>query len=195
MRRFRELGTEQLTDEPVVVAVGCFDGVHLGHQFLIRTARQIATEQHTLVAAITITPELGGGGENLLMSSFERRQLFESMGVDLLFELQLTFSLKLLSAREFIRTLAQMFPIHTWVGGSDMSFGHNREGTAVLLKQLGSEYGFQTLFIDRLCLQGEEISSTRIRRFVEAGDIDRASLFLGRPYVHPSLHKCTDPVF
>lgn len=172
----------------VCVAIGVFDGVHLGHQQVIRQtladARQhegvpvvITFDQHpnAVVAPDRVPP--------MLYSLPQKLRAIESLGVanTLLIRFDLAFSEQ--TGEQFIRCLTRDFGhLHSVCVGSEFTFGHQRSGNVALLKQLGAELKFTVHGLAAVSLDGEPVSSTRIREAVRTGDLDAASQMLGREY-------------
>lgn len=172
----------------VCLAIGVFDGVHLGHQQIIRQtiadARQhdaialvLTFDRHpnTVVAPDRVPP--------LIYSWAQKSRAIESLGADALLEITFDKSFSEKSGNVFIRELARDFGmIHSICVGADFVFGHRRSGNVALLKKLGAELNFFVHGLAAVSLDGEAVSSTRIREAVRAGDFDAASQMLGRPY-------------
>ena len=175
MKYHHGLSDTPVTSLPSVFLLGGFDGLHCGHQYLLRKSRGLANDLGAPLVVMAFSIE----GASHLITSHHKRRLFERFPVDILIEVPLTPSLKNMSAEAFVEALQRMVPIHTWVGGVDLRFGKGREGSCDFLSK---RTGMKTLFLERLCLGGEEVSSTKVRQLVAAGEIARAGLFLGRPY-------------
>jgi riboflavin kinase / FMN adenylyltransferase len=172
----------------VCLAIGVFDGVHLGHQQIIRQtiadARQhdaialvLTFDRHpnTIVAPDKVPP--------LIYSLSQKLRAIESLGADavLLIEFDKKFSEQ--TGEEFVRHLAHDFgKIHSICVGADFVFGHKRSGNVALLKKLGGELNFFVHGLAAVSLDNQVVSSTRIREAVRAGDLDAAGQMLGRPY-------------
>ncbi|MEN9573605.1 MAG: hypothetical protein RL514_1460 [Verrucomicrobiota bacterium] len=172
----------------VCVAIGVFDGVHLGHQQVIRQtladARQhegvpvvITFDRHpsTVVAPDRVPP--------MLYSLPQKLRAIESLGVanTLLIHFDRTFSQQ--TGEQFIRTLARDFgQLHSVCVGAEFTFGHRRSGNVPLLQQLGTELNFTVHGLAAVELDGEPVSSTRIREAVRTGNLAAASQMLGREY-------------
>ncbi len=172
----------------VCVAIGVFDGVHLGHQQVIRQtladARQhegvpvvLTFDRHpsTVVAPDRVPP--------MLYSLPQKLRAIESLGIahTLLIHFDRAFSQQ--TGEQFIRTLARDFgQLHSICVGADFTFGHQRSGNVPLLQQLGTELNFTVHGLAAVALDGEPVSSTRIREAVRTGDLDAASQMLGREY-------------
>jgi len=185
IRQARELQTH---GRKVCLAIGVFDGVHLGHQQVIRQTIADARQHEALAVAITfdrhpnaiVAPERT---PPLIYSLPQKLRAIETLGIDatLLIEFNREFSQR--PADVFIRELARDFgSIHSVCVGSEFTFGHKRSGNVEVLRQLGRELNFNVHGLAALALDGETVSSTRIRNCIRAGDLDGASQMLGRAY-------------
>ena len=172
----------------VCLAIGFFDGVHLGHHQIIRQtitdarkhnalALVITFDQHpnTIVAPARVPP--------LIYSLPQKLRTIESLGPEatLLIHFDKAFSQK--TGEEFIRELSGAWSgIQSICVGANFVFGHKRSGNVDLLKALGSELRFSVHGMSAVSLDGKIVSSTRIREAIRAGDLDAASQMLGRAY-------------
>jgi riboflavin kinase/FMN adenylyltransferase len=172
----------------VCLAIGVFDGVHLGHQQIIR---QTVADAHihdavALVVTFDRHPNTVVAPDRVPPQIYSRPQKFRairSLGAEALLEIHFdkTFSEK--SGEVFIRELARgLGSLHSVCVGADFVFGHKRSGNVALLKKLGEELHFQVHGLAELALDGKTVSSTRIREAIRAGDLDAAGQMLGRPY-------------
>ena len=172
----------------VCVAIGVFDGVHLGHQQIIRQTVADARSHDAISLVVTFDrhPSAIVAPDKTPPQIFSRSQklrAIESLDVDGLLEIPFdkTFSEK--SGETFIRELARdLGKIHSVCVGADFVFGHKRSGNVALLKKLGAELNFQVHGMAELALDGHTVSSTRIREAIRTGNFDAASQMLGRPY-------------
>lgn len=167
------LTEDRLLSSPSVFILGNFDGLHLGHQYLLNEGRSLAQALDLPLAVMALSKE------PTLITSHHKRQLFEELGLDLLIDVPFLDTFKSLSAETFMFKVQQMVPVHTWIGGTDLGFGKDREGSCATLT---ARTDMNTHFVDRLCIGGEVVSSSRIRRLVAAGDFSHVSALLGRPY-------------
>ena len=185
IRAANELGNGQ---RKVCVAIGVFDGVHLGHQQIIRQTVADARGHDAIALVVTFDkhPNAIVAPDKTPPQIFSRSQklrAIESLGADALLEIPFdkTFSEK--SGEVFIRELArELGKIHSVCVGADCVFGHKRSGNVELLKKLGAELIFQVHGLAAVALDGQVVSSTRIREAIRAGNFDAASQMLGRPY-------------
>jgi riboflavin kinase/FMN adenylyltransferase len=185
IRAASELGNGQ---RKACVAIGVFDGVHLGHQQIIRQTVADARTHDAVALVVTFDkhPNAIVAPERVPPQIFSRSQklrAIEALGADALLEIPFdkTFSEK--SGEVFIRELAHgLGKIHSICVGADFVFGHKRSGNVELLKKLGAELNFQVHGLAAVALDGQVVSSTRIREAIRAGNFDAASQMLGRPY-------------
>jgi len=172
----------------VCLALGFFDGVHLGHQQIIRQTIQHAQQHEGLAVVITFDqhPNTVVAPERvplLIYSLDQKLAAISSLGVDtlLLFHFDRAFSEQ--SAENFIHNLARDFgQIQSICVGLNFAFGHQRRGNVDLLKQLGAELHFAVQGLAAVSLDGKAVSSTRIRETIQSGELDAASQMLGRAY-------------
>lgn len=154
------------------VAVGTFDGVHRGHLRVIDAARVAGLR--TSVATFDPHPRLVLGGQVELLATLQRRlELFEQAGVEDVLVLRFDERLAALSADEFAERILRGIGAATVAAGETFRFGHGREGDLELLERLGFD-------VRRVPLV-ENVSSSRIRQLVHAGETERAASLLGRP--------------
>jgi len=172
----------------VCLAIGFFDGVHLGHQQIIRQTITDARQHDALALVLTFDrhPNTVVAPDHvppLIYSLPQKLRAIESLGADtlLLIHFDETFSRQ--TGEDFIRSLArELGQIQSLCVGADFVFGHKRSGNVALLKKLGAEIGFQVHGLAAVSLDNETVSSTRIRELIRAGDLDTVSQMLGRPY-------------
>ena len=172
----------------VCLAIGVFDGGHLGHQQIIRQTIADARQHDAVALVITFDrhPNAVVAPDRVPPQIFSRPQklrAIESLGVDALLEIHFDKAFSEKSGEVFIRELARdLGNIHSICVGADFVFGHKRSGNVALLKKLGAELSFQVHGLAAVSLDGQAVSSTRIREMIRAGNFDAASQMLGRPY-------------
>ena len=170
------------------LAIGMFDGVHLGHQQVLRQAIEDSHQHEALSVAVTfdrhptsvIAPDRAPA---LLQTRAQRLRAIESLGIDaaLVIEFDEAFCRK--PGAEFVRELADGFgAIHSICVGANFTFGHRRDGDAKLLRTLGQALGFHVHGLAAVSLDGQAVSSTRIRAAVRDGRLDDAGQMLGRTF-------------
>lgn len=172
----------------VCLAIGVFDGVHLGHQQIIRQTVADARQHEGLAVVVTFDkhPNAVVAPDRvppMIYSAPQKFRAIESLGADALLEIPFDKVFSEQSGETFIRGLARdLGRIQSICVGADFVFGHKRSGNVALLKRMGAELGFQVHGLAAVSLDGQPVSSTRIREAVRAGDFDFAGQMLGRPY-------------
>ena len=171
-----------------VATIGSFDGVHLGHQAILRQLIQVAREKNLPAVVIVFEPQpheffAGDKAPARLMRMREKLEALWSAGVDKVLCLHFNQELRSLSAEQFIdRVLVQGLAIKHLVVGDDFRFGCDRKGDFALLQIKGAELDFEVTDTHTLEIDGKRVSSTRIRHLLEAGDFAEAEKLLGKPY-------------
>lgn len=181
---------EQTTDFVLpagsAVAIGKFDGIHLGHRELI--LRLLEQKHNGLLATIftfdTSAAAFFGGEEKELTTRAEKRAVFEEMGIDVLVEFPLNRETAATEPEEFVRRyLVKQMKAAYICAGPDVSFGRSGAGNYALLERYAGEYDYRTELIEKVRLSdGTEISSTAIREAVRRGDMELVRSMLGKPY-------------
>ena len=181
--------TKDKADTEVIAALGVFDGVHTGHQALLKEAVRLGKSLGKPVCAITFHPHpksflMGSdAAPRLLTSTDEKRELLSDLGIDLYWQIPFTRELAETEPLEFVRKyLVETLRARHIVCGFDYTFGHKGRGRPADLVSWGSLYGFEVSVIPPHLSGGEVVSSTRIRRGLESGNIQEAWDCLGRPY-------------
>ncbi len=169
-----------------VVAIGKFDGLHLGHQELIELLLKKKTEGLT-PCVLTFDPSpavfFGFSDGKELNSVPEKRSILADMGVEVLMEFPMTAETAAMPPEVFVEEILVKKLRTKWiVAGTDVSFGDKGAGDAALLKRLSEKYGYQLTTIEKVMYDGEEISSTRIRKYLAEGDMQYVEKLLGTPY-------------
>ncbi len=171
---------------PTVCTIGAFDGVHLGHQRLIRAVVADARARQAHAAVITFFPHprvvLGKAPARYLTLPDEKAAQIAALGVDILVVLAFTVQMAQMTALAFVQQMvASLRPLSLWVG-PDFALGHCRQGNVAYLTELGHALGFEVRTMDKLSLGDGVISSTRIREALARGDLGDANRCLGRPF-------------
>lgn len=168
------------------VAIGKFDGVHMGHKMLL--AEILEQKKNGLKACVfTFDPApavfFGASDGKELTTKEEKRALFEEMGVDILVEFPMDEETAKMAPDFFVaKVLVEMLGAAYVAAGTDVSFGYKGAGNAALLQKMGKEYGYKVKLIDKLCMDGREVSSTYVREALEKGEAALAAGLLGEPY-------------
>jgi riboflavin kinase/FMN adenylyltransferase len=172
----------------ICLAIGVFDGVHLGHQQIIRQTIADARQQHGLALVVTFdchpnTIVAPDRVPPLIYSAPQKLRAIASLGSDALLIIPFDEPFSRQTGEQFIRQLAgDLGRIHSICVGADFVFGHQRSGNVSLLNKLGVEIGFQVHGLAAVALDGQTVSSTRIRETIRAGDFDAVGQMLGRAY-------------
>ena len=172
-----------------VVTSGTFDGVHVGHQKIFSRLREIASRHKGESVVITFWPHprlvLHPEDDSLkVLNTFEEKaELLREQGIDHLIRIPFTKEFSQLTSEEFIKKiLVETIGTKKLVIGYDHHFGKNREGSFEQLKLNGPKYGFDVEEIPRQDVDHVGVSSTKVRKALEEGDIETATHFLGKPY-------------
>lgn len=175
----------QLFDKSAV-AMGKFDGIHLGHQELIN---RILAWKNKGISAVIFTfdpsPEVFFGQQEskTLMTAEEKRSSFEKLGIDVLIEFPLNKETAATEPERFVTEyLVRKLQAAVIAAGTDLSFGNRGAGNAGMLCRMAKENGYEVEIIEKVSLDGEEISSTAVRKAVSAGNMEKAAALLGAPY-------------
>jgi riboflavin kinase/FMN adenylyltransferase len=173
---------------PLFLAIGVFDGVHLGHHAVISTSAEHARSENGTPVVVTFDPHpekilRPQFAPHLLTATPHKIALIRGLGVAHL--LIITFDKKFSSTEpeDFVQQLVRHSkPLREICVGHEWSFGKNRRGNLELLKKLGAQFDFNVVGIPQVKVNGELVSSTTIRQAVEAGDLAKAAEMLGREY-------------
>ncbi|HVR89948.1 MAG TPA: bifunctional riboflavin kinase/FAD synthetase [Novosphingobium sp.] len=182
----RERMPEQLRG--AVIALGNFDGFHLGHQQVVRAAVESAREQRRPAIVATFDPHpvrhfQPDAAPFRLTSLDQRQELFEAAGADAMLVFHFDGALAAVTAQEFVHDiLADRLGASGAVTGADFTFGRARGGNVAVLAELGAACGITTTAIHPISEDGEVVSSSRIREALQAGDCATAAHLLTRPF-------------
>ena len=174
--------------EPCAITVGNFDGVHLGHKFLIDKLKEeaIARDLKTVVLSFYPHPLKVLAPKQLpceLTSLEERVELLTNLGVDYTVFLKFDEKFSLMRAEDFLlEILYNRLKVKFLLVGYDWRFGYKREGEIELAKEVGKRLGFDVLSVEPFKVSEHVVSSTLIRRLLREGRLEEASHYLGRPY-------------
>ncbi len=178
--------TEPFTNS--VITLGNFDGIHLGHQALVRLVMKRAQEIQGQSMVVTFRPHplkvLAPEKCPPLISIYEEKiELLSKLGIDVLVKIPFTLRFAEMSPREFVKNiLCDLLGTKEIFVGCNYRFGRGREGTTETLKQMGAEFGFKVNEVEQISLKSEVISSTKIRQLLAGGEVEHAAELLGRPY-------------
>ncbi|MEK0315984.1 bifunctional riboflavin kinase/FAD synthetase [Cohnella sp. 56] len=170
----------------VALAIGFFDGVHLGHAEVIRQAVEAARAHGCTPAVLTFSPHprsvLGKDGfETVLTPLADKLALFKSLGIELALVVAFDAGFAEVSAESFVQRLLLPLGVQTAVVGFDFRFGHRGQGDADALRR-HSDGGIEVRVVEPVFEDGAKVSSTRIRAQLAEGNCEAASVLLGRPY-------------
>jgi len=171
-----------------VLAIGNFDGIHLGHQAILRATVERAHALHAVPTALTFDPSprkvlRPETAPPRLSTNAQRMEWFNALGLEAVVVLPFTLDLARLSPNEFVeQILVRDLHVKAVLVGENFRFGHKQAGDVKLLSELGSKHGFDVVIIPPVVYRGEVVSSTIIRREVAEGDVSHAARLLGRPF-------------
>lgn len=174
-------------DDPSVLTIGNFDGVHLGHQYLVSRIVERARERGWRAGAVTLYPDpvrvLRPEEPMKYLTSLEERiELLRGLGLELVVPLSFTSELAELSPRSFLTLLREELGLRLLIMGPDNVFGRNREGTPERVAETGRELGFEVEVLPVPLTDGAPVSATGIRRALADGDVEAVTRQLGRWY-------------
>ncbi|MDP6207952.1 MAG: riboflavin kinase, partial [Roseibacillus sp.] len=188
MKRFSTIADLEEVQGPLHLAMGVFDGVHLGHQAVIGMAVEGARRSGGVAGVLTFEPHPiqilapGQAPRRILVSWEHKERLLASFGVTVLLVLRFDETMARQSAEEFGERLFSVAALRQVVAGEDWKFGRERRGTMDLLRGLGEPHGVEVTAVPAVMLKGERISSTRLRQVLRDGNLQAASEMLGRSY-------------
>ena len=171
-----------------VLAIGNFDGIHLGHQAILRATVERAHALRAVPTALTFDPSprkvlRPESAPPRLSASAQRMEWFNALGLEAVVVLPFTLDLARLSPEEFVeQILVRDLHVKAVLVGENFRFGHKQAGDVKLLSELGTKYGFDVVILPPVVYRGEVVSSTIIRREVAEGDVSHAARLLGRPF-------------
>lgn len=177
--------TDFIIEEPTVVTLGKFDGLHRGHEYLLDAMLQEKqTGLSTVVFTFDIPPKnyLDHRQEYVLTTNEEKYQLFQAAGVDYLIECPFTEEFCRLSPYEFLQWLVKTLNVKSIVAGTDFHFGYQRTGDVSTLMHYSKEFGYRVAIKEKMKYDDRDISSTFIREAIANGDIALANRLLGYSY-------------
>ncbi len=173
--------------QDMLLTIGIFDGVHLGHKYLLSQLTERARQQGLLSGVVTfrqhpqavLSPQTG---LPFLTNLAERINLLENEGVEAVIPLSFTGELAQLSAHQFVSLLKRYLRMRGLVIGPDFTLGQNRAGNIDNLRTLGQDMNFTVTVVSPVMINGEVVSSTAIRNALANGDMKRALNLAGRPF-------------
>ena len=186
MSTVKELGKFS-PQKDILLTIGVFDGVHLGHKHLISKLKELARKQGVLSGVITFSqhPQEVLSPQTRLpsLTGIEQKlALLRDEGVDIVIPLPFTPQLASLSPEQFLSLLKEYLKMKGLVVGPDFALGKDRQGDIDALRRLGQEMGFSVTVVPPMTIDGEVVSSTAIRKALAEGDVKLAQKLLGRPF-------------
>jgi len=177
-------------NKDTLLTIGVFDGVHLGHKYLISRLKEDARQQNLLSGVVTfrqhpqqvLSPR---AKPPFLTDLTEKTDLLKNEGVETIIVLSFTHKLAQLRARQFLSLIKKYLRMRGLVIGPDFVLGRNREGNADTLRIIGQDMNFNVTVIPPIMINGEVVSSTAIRKALADGDMKKVHNLVGRPF---SLH-------
>jgi riboflavin kinase/FMN adenylyltransferase len=174
-------------EKDTLLTIGVFDGVHLGHKYLLSQLTKQAREQNLLSGVVTFNRhphEVLAPQSKLpfLTDLTQRINLLKNEGVEAIFTLSFTRELARLSARRFVSLLKKYLRMRGMVIGADFVLGQNREGNTDILRSLGQDVKFSVTVIPPVMINGEVVSSTAIRNALADGDMKKVLNLVGRSF-------------
>lgn len=184
MQIIRDITSAHLT-HPTVLTIGSFDGIHRGHQYLIRRIVARANEIGAASALVTLHPHpkivLRPDSNLQYLSTIEERlDLLAPLGLDYAVVFPFSLETSQIRARDFVQMLLDYLRMKELLCGSDFALGYKREGNIEFLRALGKEKGFAVTVAEPQKLGSAVLSSTRARELIAQGEIDEATRLLGR---------------
>ena len=172
---------------PAAVTIGKFDGVHRGHQHLVRRLLEEARKRDLASVVVTMHPHPAtvlrpGTPISYLCSLEERVELLQSLGVDQVAVLSFTSELAQLSYREFVTLIIDQLDMRLLLAGPDLALGRNREGNVEAIRPLALEKGFELALVELLSEEEAKVGSGAVRQALAAGEMETVTRLLGRPF-------------
>ena len=173
--------------QKVIYALGFFDGVHLGHQALLKACRVLADQHGCQAGVVTFGnhPDAltQGNAPRLINSLSDRKGLLEEFHIEKVLELPFDEALRSMPWQDFLAMLGARHAACGFVCGEDFRFGHKGSGTAQLLQEYCQREWLPCAIVPEQTLDGVRVSSTHIRSLLEAGEMEEANRFLGHPHI------------
>jgi riboflavin kinase/FMN adenylyltransferase len=187
MRLFHGTDNAEIA-RPTVLTLGVFDGLHLGHQLIMRTVVERARVINAVPTVITFDPHpravLHPESAPPLLQTFDQKiEAFGVLGIEQTIIVRFTREFAQLEAEDFLRDVVRdrLQAVEVYLGRG-FAFGRNREGNIELLRKVSEQLGFSADEVPEVCLRGQRISSSKIRGLLAEGRVNLARRMLGRPY-------------
>jgi len=176
-----------IMDQQTIFALGFFDGVHLGHQGLLKACRELAKQNHCLAGAVTFAAHpdalVLGNAPALVNTISNRVYLLKQFGMDTVVMLPFDEKMRSMPWGDFIQMLQREFGAAGFVCGHDFRFGHRGEGTAAILREYCNAAGLPCAVVPKQVIDGVTVSSTHIRGLIADGQMAQAVKLLGHPHI------------
>jgi riboflavin kinase/FMN adenylyltransferase len=190
MEHVRDISLMQLNG--CELTIGSFDGVHRGHQALVTSMSSAAGEAGLPTAVLNFYPHpavvLRGRRPAFYISlPEERAALLGEMGISYVITQRFTQALSQMSADAFLKLLMKHLSLRRLWIGENFALGHRREGNPLFLEKAGKRMGFELVVVPPVLVDGEVVSSTRVREALRSGDVARAATYLGRAFTLPGV--------
>jgi len=171
---------------PVYMALGTFDGIHVGHQAIIARTVEQAKRNNCLGAVFTFSNHPLSIIDidrcpPLIVTNQDKVDLIAGLGVDMLFNVPFTIELLRLTPEKFLETIVNNINLEHIIVGENFTYGYRGEGTPAQLTAAGANYGFSVDVVSMVGVAGVIVSSTTIRQLVAEGEVKQAAYLLGRP--------------
>ena len=171
--------------EESAVTLGKFDGIHKGHQKLMK--KILAKKEQGLKSVVFTFGQMPGtvfyGKGRTILTREERKQHLEAMGIDYMVECPFVPEIIQMEPEDFVKKiLVEQLNVKYIAVGPDFRFGHNRRGGCSLLKEMAAQFGFEVEVVEKECLEDKVISSTYVRHMLETGEMEMVQKLLGYPY-------------
>ena len=177
--------TEFLIEEPTVISLGKFDGIHRGHELLLEELMKKKKEGlATVIFTFDMPPRKAFQEEEakVLTTNEEKMHMFDSFGIDYLIECPFTPEVMNMEPEDFIQMLVKNLSVKCIVAGEDFCFGHNRRGNYQMLQEYASQLSYEAVILPKMKEDERDISSTFVREEIAKGNIELANKLLGYPY-------------
>ena len=175
-----------LDKQKTVIALGCFDSVHLGHQKVISSAKKYADERGLTLTVFTFSGNLKAiinqKEEKNVYLAFERERLLKSLGADDIFFAPVSKEFLSTDKKDFLDLLNDKYNIDCYFSGIDFTFGAFGKGDANYLTEYAKEHNQKHIIVETLNMFDEKVSTTIIKSYLKSGRIQKANALLGRPF-------------
>jgi riboflavin kinase/FMN adenylyltransferase len=168
-------------EEPLVITIGTYDAIHIGHLEIIN--RMMETKIKNAIISFYPPPFIYFGFENhVLFTLNEKIEILKDLNINYLFSLKFDEKIKNLDSRDFIEIIIKFLNVKKIIVGDSFKFGKDRKGNKEILIDLGKKINFDVETVEEKKINNEKISSSKIRKFIEEGYIEKANEFLVKNY-------------